>query len=83
MMQRLVLAFAMTTALASAEGAHYDFYQKNGQNVLGAEIVAERVVSLGMYKNILQGSTANVYALKTERYLTHNFLCGENCYKGY
>ena len=31
----------MTTALASAEGAHYDFYQKNGQNVLGAEIVAE------------------------------------------
>ncbi|AFM12866.1 hypothetical protein [Turneriella parva] len=41
-MKHLLLAmFALTGAVIAAEGAHYDFYQKNGQNVLGAEIVAE------------------------------------------
>lgn len=41
MKQLLLALFILTGAAVAAEGAHYDFYQKNGQNVLGAEIVAE------------------------------------------
>lgn len=37
-----VLLTAMATAVFALEpGKHYDFYQSNGQNVLGAELIAE------------------------------------------
>ncbi len=40
-MKRQVIALLITAQALAAAGEHYDFYQKNGQNVLGAEIVEE------------------------------------------
>jgi hypothetical protein len=41
MTRHLLAGLFLSATLAAAESAHYDFYQKNGQNVLGAEIVSE------------------------------------------